>query len=199
MAALMGELDESPEMRKQFEDMMKGLDAHPQPAQHSELVEKSGSPENAQPPSAAEDQFQETIRKTMERMQASGDQTQAAMKDESNDILEQMMEEIQGNGSNAAGSEEDLSKMLMGMMEQLTNKDILYEPMKELHEKFPGWMNKNKDGLGSHDLQRYIAQQSLVEEIVRRFERNGYSDESAADREFIVGRMQKASNISTLA
>ena len=76
-------------------------------------------------------------------------------------------------------------------MEQLTNKDILYEPMKELDSKFPEWMEKNIGKVSEEDMTRYKEQQGLVREIVGRFERRGYSDADVADREFIVGRMQK--------
>lgn len=185
MAALMGEIDESPEMRRQMEEMMRELGAG---------AEASATTATAGPSAAPEETFQETIRKTMERMQASGDQAAAAVaSDDGDDILAQMLKEMQGGGLDGAGSEEDLSKMLMGMMEQLTNKDILYEPMKELHDKFPAWMSKNRASTAADDLLRYEEQQRLVGEIVSRFERKGYSDENAADREFIVERMQKVS------
>ena len=195
MAALMGEIDETPEMRQQIEAMMKqlGAVAEPQSKGKDDAVPKTN--ETISGPSASsntEESFQETIRKTMERMQASGKQATAAVaSDDSEDILAQMLKDMQGSGIDGAGSEEDFSKMLMGMMEQLTNKDILYEPMKELHDKFPGWMIKNKENTKADDLQRYEEQQRLIGEIVGRFERKGYSDDNAADREFIVERMQK--------
>ena len=194
MAALMGEIDESPEMRQQIEHMMKEVSAA------AEAVPPSGSthggPDATSPPassSGAEESFQETIRKTMERMQTSGEQaTAAATSDDSDDILAQMLKDMQGGGLGGAGGDEDFSKMLMGMMEQLTNKDILYEPMKELHDKFPGWMTKNRNSTTPDNLQRYEEQQRLVKEIVGKFEEKGYSDSNAADREYIVERMQKA-------
>ncbi len=138
--------------------------------------------------------FQDTIQRTMERMQASGDQATAAATAEGSEddfIAEMMkaMKDIPGGD----GSEEDFSKLLMGMMEQLTNKEILYEPMKELNDKFPGWMEKNKDTLAKDDLKRYQEQQVLVAEMVTKFEEATYSDSKPADREYIVDRMQKVS------
>ena len=193
MAALMGEIDESPEMRRELETVMKelGATAAPPAAEEDLLVSKE-IPAVPASSSATEDVFQETIRKTMERMQASGEQaTAAAAADDSDDILAQMLKEMQGSGAGGEGGEEDISKMLMGMMEQLTNKDILYEPMKELNDKYPSWMAKNKETTNPNDLHRYEEQQRLVKEIVSRFERKGYSDSNAVDREFIVERMQK--------
>lgn len=193
MAALMGEIDQSPEMRQQIESLMKEIgaaaEAVPQPGS------THGDPDTTNPPvssSGAEETFQETIRKTMDRMQTSGEQaTAAATSDDSDDILAQMLKDMQGGGLGGAGGDEDFSKMLMGMMEQLTNKEILYEPMKELRDKFPGWMAKNGNSTKPEDLQRYEEQQRLVKEIVSKFEEKGYSDSNAADREYIVDRMQK--------
>ncbi|MCJ1390063.1 Peroxisome chaperone and import receptor [Xylographa bjoerkii] len=195
MASLMGEIDESPEMRQQMEAMMKELSGAGEtflPEDGAQATRNSGAATGgAGPSNAPEEAFQETIRKTMERMQASGEQaTAAATSDEGEDILAQMLQQMQGEGMEGAG-EEDFSKMLMGMMEQLTNKEILYEPMKELHDKYPGWMSKNREKTPKEDLERYEEQQRLVGEIVGRFEEKGYSDDNAADREFIVERMQK--------
>jgi len=142
----------------------------------------------------AEKTFQETIKKTMERMQSSSDTaTSAAASSSQDDILAQMLASMESGGFGGAGEggDEDFSKVLMGMMEQLTNKDILYEPMKELDDKFPAWMEKNKEKCEKDDLKRYEEQQTLVREIVGRFERKGYSDDNAQDREYIVERMQK--------
>lgn len=142
--------------------------------------------------------FQDTIRRTMERMQTSGDQATAAAQSEgSDDFMAELLKQMQagglGEGGLGEGSEEEFSKMLLGMMEQLTNKDILYEPMKELNDKFPEWMEKNKDTVSEEDRKRYELQQGFVKEIVAKFEESTYSDSNAADREYIVDRMQKVS------
>lgn len=135
--------------------------------------------------------FQDTIRRTMERMQSSGEQaTAAAAAGGDDDFLTEMLKQLTA-GDFAGGSEEDFSKMLMGMMEQLTNKEILYEPMKELHDKFPAWLAKNKDSTPAEDLKRYAEQQAIVAEIVAKFDEPSYSDSNATDREYIVDRMQK--------
>jgi peroxin-19 len=188
MASLMGEIDESPEMRRQLAEMMNELTTDAGAQLEADDKVGGGSKGVAGAPANPDEAFQDTIRKTMERMQASGDRATAAAADESEDMLATMLKELQGEGG---GSEEDISKMLLGMMEQLTNKDILYEPMKELNDKFPAWMEKNKATTAADDLARYVEQQHLVGEIVGRFERKQYSDDNAADREFIVERMQK--------
>jgi len=203
MADLLGELDTSPEMQAQFESMLKelggagtiGEEAGPSaPAPSAPAPSSSGpskSKATAAPSVTGEESFQETIKKTMERMKASGDQaTAAATSENTDDILAEMMKAMQAGGLDGEGGEEDFSKMLLGMMEQLTNKEILYEPMKELDDKFPAWMEKNKNTVAKDDLKRYKEQQIYVREIVAKFEEKTYKDENAADREYIVERMQ---------
>lgn len=106
-------------------------------------------------------------------------------------MLSEFMKQMQSGGLGGPGGEEDLTKMLVGMMEELTNKEILYEPMKELNDKFPAWMEANRATTSADDLKRYDEQQVIVREIVTRFEQPSYTDTTPEDREYIVDRMQK--------
>ncbi len=193
MAALMGNVDESPEMKREIEVMMRELGAATDPGAPADQSKKAAMGQEA--PSDSDESFQKTIRKTIERMQTSGKQaTVAAKSDESDDMLAEMLKEMQNGGVEGTDNEEGFNKMLMGMMEQLTNKDILYEPMKELHEKFPAWLAESRGSTGADDLKRYEEQQRLVGDIIERFEQKGYSDSRTEDREFIVDRMQQVSH-----
>jgi peroxin-19 len=209
MEQLLGQGD----FQKQFEDIMKEMSeemgganplqdpghihahAHEHTGEGASGTKEKAAPSQAEKETAAkaEKSFQETIKKTMERMQSSSDTaTSAAASSSQDDILAQMLASMESGGfGGGEGGDEDFSKVLMGMMEQLTNKDILYEPMKELDDKFPAWMDKNKEKTEKDDLKRYEEQQTLVREIVDRFERKGYSDDNPQDREYIVERMQK--------
>jgi peroxin-19 len=216
MTNLISELDQNPDMQKEFEKMMQELIAagavtNDAPGQQTEAGPASTTPavpstakptapsssSSAKKSGAPEDKFQDTIRKTMERMQASGDAATAASTSKQSQtsedaLLEQMMASLmEGNGGGGDGGDGDFNAMLMSMMTQLTHKEILYEPMKELHDKFPAWMTKNAGTTSKDDLARFQKQQKLVSEIVGRFERSGYSDNNEADREYIVERMQE--------
>lgn len=190
MAALMGSEDESLEMQREIRILMQDLVGVSD-------VEKALETNPAAPPTdtlRSEQPFQETIRRTVERMQASGEKAETASASEDpDDILAQMLREMQNGGSDDASNEEGFSKMLMNMMEQLTNKEILYEPMKELHDKFPSWMREHESSVEETDLVRYREQERLAGEIVGKFDEKGYTDSDPDDREFIVERMQKAS------
>ncbi|KAK3685765.1 Pex19 protein family-domain-containing protein [Podospora appendiculata] len=208
MADLLGEIESSPEMHAQFESIFKELGAVAAAADPASAAAaqaststtsatgaaKAASTSASASASAAEASFQETIKRTMERMQTSGEQaTAAAAAEGTDDFMAELLKQMQagGGGLDGDGNEEELSKMLLGMMDQLTNKEILYEPMKELNEKFPGWLVKNRATTSADDLKRYEEQQVLVKEIVDKFEQHTYSDDNKVDREYIVDKMQK--------
>ncbi|KAL8928348.1 MAG: hypothetical protein Q9172_000940 [Xanthocarpia lactea] len=191
MAALMGDGEETPEMRKEIQAMLQELGA----AIETDTASAPPAPETSQakPSTTTDESFQEAILRTMQRMQDSGDKAhaEAVAGEDSEDILAQMLKEMQNGDSSASASEPELSKMLMTMMEQLTNKEILYDPMKELNDKFPNWISNNKASVQADDLLRYEKQQRLIAEIVGKFEETTYADTNAKDREYIVERMQE--------
>lgn len=140
--------------------------------------------------------FNDAIQRTMERMKNSGDRaTEAATEDDglSDDMLAQLLKAVEAGA--AGGDEGDLSKMFMGMMEQLSNKEMLYEPMKELDGKFAPWLEKNKaEGkVPLEDMTRYETQAKVVGQIVKKFEEAGYSDDDPKCREYVWERMQEVS------
>ncbi|KAF2161616.1 hypothetical protein M409DRAFT_28010 [Zasmidium cellare ATCC 36951] len=213
MTSLISELDSNPEMQQEFEKMMQELIAagaagtDQQAGEHlkqaAEAVPKAPTADESSKPktaaasskkgSAGGDDFQDTIRRTMQRMQASDSGATAASTapQSEEDVLAQMMKELTEGGGGMGGGGEDFNAMLMSMMAHLTNKEILYEPMKELSDKFPAWLEKNREKTPKDELERYEKQRQLVGEIVARFEKRGYSDDNEEDREYIVERMQE--------
>ncbi|KAG0637666.1 Pex19 protein family-domain-containing protein [Tuber brumale] len=186
MQDLLGEMQDSKELQDQFEHLVKELnDATAAPGT------MPSAPSSSRPSDQAAANFQDRIKQTMDRMKSSGAEVDAAVADsEADDFLSEMLKQMQG----AAGegeSDEDFSSMLLNMMEQLTSKEILYEPMKELNGKYPEWLRNNESKQPAEDLRRYREQYGVVKEIVAKFEEPEYRDESDNDREFIIDRMQK--------
>ncbi|KAL9596433.1 MAG: hypothetical protein Q9219_005817 [cf. Caloplaca sp. 3 TL-2023] len=191
MAMLMGNEDDSPRIRDEIQTILQELGTAVGSAPpHQPLP----SAQTTEFPSASPDEsFQEAIRRTLERMQVSGDHASAAAAaDQSSEHdFARILEETHAYDRGGAAGDEEFSRMLMMMMEQLTNKDILYDPMKELNDKFPSWFLMNKGGVSAEDQLRYEKQQRLIAEIVGKFEESTYSDSNKKDREYIVERMQE--------
>ena len=187
MATLLGNDEQSAEAKGEIDQMLKELGA-------ASVGREAERPYDKGPAVRSEAGFQQTVRRTLDRMESSGnDVLEAGMEGSDEDFLEQMLKNVPGMDLEGAEGDEGFSTMLMGMMEKLTDKDILYEPMKELSDKFPIWLHNNREKIGVEDLQRYKTQQRVVSEIVQKFEEKEYSDSRTADREFIVDRMQQVS------
>lgn len=145
----------------------------------------------------AADSFNDAIKRTMGRMKESGDKATAAVSNEddiSDDMLAQLLKAVEA-GASGAGEDGDLSKMFLGMMEQLSNKEMLYEPMKELDVKFGPWIEKNKNSgkVSAEDMERFETQARVVKQIVGKFEEKGFSDDDPKCREYVWEKMQEVS------
>ena len=145
----------------------------------------------------APESFNDAIQRTINRMKDSGDKaTAAAAEDDTDDLVAQLMKAVEA-GASGAGDDGDLSKMFMGMMEQLSNKEMLYEPMKELDDKFGPWLEKNKgtDKVSAEDMSRFVKQATIVKDIVTKFEEPGYTDKDSKCRDYVWEKMQEVCSL----
>mmetsp|Transcript_5686 Transcript_5686/g.8328 ORF Transcript_5686/g.8328 Transcript_5686/m.8328 type:complete len:294 (+) Transcript_5686:136-1017(+) len=88
------------------------------------------------------------------------------------DIMEQMMHEFakMGNGGAAGGAGNDFDSIVDGMMKQLLAKELMYEPMKSVCDKFPEWLADAKERLSEEDYNRYGHQYQYFQRIVAVYE-----------------------------
>ncbi|KAF8458723.1 Pex19 protein [Kalaharituber pfeilii] len=137
--------------------------------------------------------FSDTINRAMSRLHTSTETITSDIADsaDTDDFLAEMLQQMGPMSGLSGDSEEDFSKMLLNMMEQLTNKEILYEPMRELADKYPEWLERNETKLPKEQLDRYREQYEHVKDICRKFEEPTYMDSSTTDREYILEKMQK--------
>ncbi|CAA2973144.1 peroxisome biogenesis 19-1-like [Olea europaea subsp. europaea] len=63
-----------------------------------------------------------------------------------------------------AGSQ-DMESMVETMMQQLLSKEILHEPMKEIGERYPKWLEDNKPSLSNEEYARYFHQYELIKDL----------------------------------
>lgn len=98
------------------------------------------TPAHASSPGPKEDNFQSRIRSTMNKLKESesGLKTSDSSASGSGETWESLLSQLQGLGDlpgDGAESEEQLQGVLEAMMGPLMSKDVLYEPLKELHDK----------------------------------------------------------------
>ncbi|KAH8088939.1 Pex19-domain-containing protein [Cristinia sonorae] len=152
---------------------------------------KAGAEANAgtaAAPGADDDAFQRSIRKAMEKLKESETNLQAESAAGGDDPLEALLSSL---GEGGGETEEELQGILESMMTQLMSKDILYEPLKELHEKFPKYLRDNADKINPDDKKRYDAQQALVTQILAVFDSPSYSDSNPEQGVKVVSLMNE--------
>lgn len=80
---------------------------------------------------------------------------------------------------------QDMESVVETMMQQLLSKEILYEPMKEIGERYPKWLEDHKASLSTEDYGRYSHQYQLIKDLNEVYE----NDSSNFNK--IVELMQK--------
>lgn len=56
------------------------------------------------------------------------------------------------------------------MMQQLLSKEILHDPMKEIGERYPKWLEDHKASLSTEDYTRYSHQYELIKDLNEVYE-----------------------------
>lgn len=81
----------------------------------------------------------------MDAMDGSGSQMEAM----GEDMMESMMKEL-----SAFGSTGDADDVVDGMMKQLLSKELMYDPMKQVCDRFPSWLAESKGHLSEEEYQK---------------------------------------------
>lgn len=68
-----------------------------------------------------------------------------------------------------AGSQ-DMESIVETMMQQLLSKDILHEPMKEIGERYPKWLEDHKASLNKEEYDHYFHQYELIKQLNEAYE-----------------------------
>ena len=69
------------------------------------------------------------------------------------------------------GQKEDFDQIVENMMRQLLARDLMYEPMKLVCEKYPEWLADKMDGLTKDEYMRYGTQYQYFQRVVAVYER----------------------------
>lgn len=73
-----------------------------------------------------------------------------------NDMLNRLMEGLAEGMAGGEGGDFNPDAVIDGMMEQLLSKDLMYDPMKQVATKFPGWLNEHRSTLSAEEYAEYV-------------------------------------------
>jgi len=98
--------------------------------------------------------------------------------DETSQSIAAAFEKLIGGLGNEDSPE--LENMFEAVINQLMSKDLMYGPMKEACEKYPEWLQRNKDNssISRDQYTKYQEQHRLLQQLVCVYERSP-SDSSA--------------------
>ena len=58
------------------------------------------------------------------------------------------------------------------LVSQIISKDSLYQPMKQLKDAYPTWLEENWESCSQEELEKYNKQLDIMTEICNSFEAN---------------------------
>ncbi|BGP14378.1 Peroxisome chaperone and import receptor [Rhodosporidiobolus nylandii] len=165
-------------------EMAKGTDAPATPSASSAKGKAPAVPSAFLPPHnpAAPANFQDAIAASMSKMRDSSSSANAAAESSraagagGDAGMAAMLAQLAGMpdlGDLAGDDEEGLQGMLDEMMKQLMSREMLYEPLKDLADKYPEYLAQHGSSLPSEDLERYKKQEAIVRTIVGKFDEPG--------------------------
>uniref|UniRef100_A0A7S4R4K2 Peroxin-19 n=2 Tax=Ditylum brightwellii TaxID=49249 RepID=A0A7S4R4K2_9STRA len=187
-------MDEAEKMLEQFMKQMQGFQEETaSPSSSSQTKSKSQPSKNKKQPSSPSTTPQQQTPSATSQTEGEGgtdvDKTVAKMLDDMakanaaasttsipstetanfDEMGEQMMSSMMAEFQNMA-EKEDADDVIEGMMKQLLSKELMYDPMKQVLDKFPKWLAEHKDHLTEEDYQRYGQQYQYFQRIVAVYE-----------------------------
>ncbi|KAM9923870.1 hypothetical protein OXX80_011394 [Metschnikowia pulcherrima] len=162
---------EDPEAKAQFEQLVKQF----------EQTQTDGVKPSEKPQS-----FDNVMKETMERLKKSGNNIDEQLKNDPvggnpEELLSQLLAGL-GNGESGDG-DFDMSKLLTDMLEQLSSKEVLYEPIQDLNTKFPEFLREKKDKISQEDHKRYTDQYEVTKQILGVFDSPEFDNDNPQHRD----------------
>ncbi|KAI8388846.1 Pex19 protein [Radiomyces spectabilis] len=194
MEELMGQFGQDENMMEAFEKVWKSLDAEnltgaATDAESSSQTARDINDTTGSKPSAKS--FQDTIAQTMDKLKDSSKQVDSSMAEENEDAfmaeLMKQMESLTDGG--------EFENVLEGMMSQLMSKEMLYEPMKEMAQKYPEWLAENKDKITQAEYEDYLKQLDVCKQIVARYEDPKFDEKNEDQAKGIMELMTKMQDL----
>lgn len=179
------ELDFGRELAKGMENLMRELSA---------IEGMNGAGQNETTGSGFQDKIKQAVNKLKEsesnlQVKAEGKSPNAPANAESFEALLSSLGDL-GEG----GDDKELAGLLENMMGELMSKSILYEPLSELAQTFPPYLEKPPNPLSDDDRKRYNLQLDCVRRILAVFDQPGYDDKNTESQQRIADLMAEMQN-----
>ncbi|QLQ80817.1 hypothetical protein HG537_0E01720 [Torulaspora globosa] len=130
--------------------------------------------------------FKNVVSKTLDRLKENGSKVDSNLAKEekqknTDDILSQLLDQLveSGNVGDTQGSEDGVDNAILQILNQMSSKEVLYQPMKEMHAEFTQWLqDHSEDEEHTDKIDIYKKQYHLVGQIIAVFENDSYTNET---------------------
>ena len=131
----------------------------------------------------SDEKIREKLRQTINQLHdnSSSGQGQDLTEEELNKMFNNF--DLGGPGGPDGDSFTNLLPMMEGMMQSLMSKELLYPPMKDIADKFPGWLADNRNKISGELFNKYNKQFDLTQKICFLFESESESDSESQRKE----------------
>ncbi|XP_055057658.2 peroxisomal biogenesis factor 19 [Misgurnus anguillicaudatus] len=175
--------------REEWEKAMSELaQEEPELLQHfqklSEAAGKVGSDV------ASQQEFTSCLKETLSGMAKNADNLQSAGL--AGDDLVKTLENLGLNENGEGGEDGNILPIMQSIMQNLLSKDVLYPSLKEITEKYPEWLESNKQSIPPDQFIQYEQQYKIMGEICSQFEKEGDKESTF---ENILELMQKLQDL----
>eukprot|EP01032_Pedospumella_encystans_P020702 gene20702-23512_t len=175
MDQLMGSLDD-PKYGKTLQSTLQSLSAtsegvgsvdalFDQLAKQFETNHKSthmpSDPDNAAEIDTADREVVATLQMLSSAQQGMEGFEAGKMEEAGETMMEEMMAQFE-----SLGEKEDYNEVIDGVMRQLLSKDLMYEPAKQICDKFPEWLAIHKKNMNGAEYDNYGKQYQTFQKII---------------------------------
>ena len=152
------------------------------------------------PAEESEEKIREKLRQTINQLHDSSSSTSGLGQDLTEEELNKMFNNFDLGGAEGPGEESfsNLLPMMEGMMQSLMSKELLYPPMKDIADKFPGWLADNRNKISSSLYEKYNKQYDLTKQICFIFESEEETDSQTKRKENFETVMRIMQEMQTL-
>lgn len=188
-------LQADPAMRELFGDGGEG-ESHDFLQNFSEMAKAAAKVIEGDSPS----NFADIVAETLKSLQENSDLSRNQFGDP--EQMASMFQEMGLNGDmlRQDGNLEDIPPFLQNIMQQFLSKDVLYPSIKDFVDRYPEWLEANKESLSQEQYDNYAKQLELMKKVVEEFEAETESDsEEVKKQRFqrIMGLLQQMQALGT--
>lgn len=175
--------------REEWEKAMSELaQEEPELLQHfhklSEAAGKVGSDV------ASQQEFTSCLKDTLSGLAKNADNLQTAGL--AGEDLVKTLENLELNENGEGAEDGNILPIMQSIMQNLLSKDVLYPSLKEITEKYPEWLESNRQSIPPDQFMRYEQQYKIMGEICTQFEKDGDRESTF---ENILELMQKLQDL----